>query len=56
MCAFIIRTIPFDYIIDVLKTAALDPAVVSVKICLYRVAKNSRVVDALINAKANESG
>lgn len=43
----------FDYIIDVLKTAALDPAVVSVKICLYRVAKNSRVVDALINAKAN---
>lgn len=44
---------PFDYIIDVLKTAALDPAVRAVKICLYRVAKNSRVVDALINAKAN---
>lgn len=44
---------PFDYIIDVLKSAALDPAVRAVKICLYRVAKNSRVVDALINAKAN---
>lgn len=44
---------PFNYIIDVLKTAALDPAVLSIKICLYRVAKNSRVVDALINAHNN---
>jgi polyphosphate kinase len=43
----------FDYIIDVLKTAALDPAVTSIKICLYRVANNSRVVDALINAINN---
>jgi len=44
---------PFDYIVDVLKTAALDPDVRTVKICLYRVAKNSRVVDALINAANN---
>lgn len=44
---------PFEYIIDVLKTAALDPAVLGIKICLYRVAKNSQVVDALINAKDN---
>ena len=44
---------PFDYIVDLLKTAALDPAVLAVRICLYRVAKNSRVVDALINAKNN---
>lgn len=44
---------PFDYIVDVLKTAALDPDVLGIKICLYRVAKNSRVVDALINAKNN---
>ena len=44
---------PFDYIIDVLKTAALDPNVFSIRICLYRVAKNSRVVDTLINAKNN---
>ena len=43
----------FDYLIDVLKTAALDPYVVTIRICLYRVAKNSRVVDALINAKDN---
>ena len=44
---------PFDYLLDVLKTAALDPNVVSIRICLYRVAKNSRVVDALVNAKDN---
>lgn len=44
---------PFEYIIDVLKTAAVDPDVRAVRICLYRVAKNSQVVDALINAKNN---
>ncbi len=44
---------PFDYIVDVLKTAALDPDVVSIRICLYRVARNSRIVDALLNAKDN---
>ncbi|HBO11926.1 MAG TPA: polyphosphate kinase 1, partial [Halieaceae bacterium] len=44
---------PFDYVIDLLKTAALDPAVESIKICLYRVASESRVVDALLNAVAN---
>lgn len=44
---------PFDYIIDLLKTAALDPQVETIKICLYRVARESRVVDALVNAVAN---
>ena len=44
---------PFDYVIHLLKTAALDPAVKSIKICLYRVASDSRVVDALLNAVAN---
>ncbi len=44
---------PFDYIIDLLKTAALDPQVEAIKICLYRVARESRVVDALVNAVAN---
>lgn len=43
----------FDYVTDLLKTAAFDPAVKSIKICLYRVAKNSRVVDALISAVQN---
>lgn len=44
---------PFDYVIDLLKTAALDPQVTDIKICLYRVAKNSRVIDALVNAVDN---
>ena len=44
---------PFDYVIDLLKTAALDPEVTDIKICLYRVAKNSRVIDALVNAVDN---
>ncbi|MFV0277913.1 MAG: polyphosphate kinase 1 [Parahaliea sp.] len=44
---------PFHYIVDLLKTAALDPEVVSIKICLYRVAKVSRVIDALVNAVQN---
>jgi polyphosphate kinase len=44
---------PFDYVIDLLKTAALDPKVSSIKICLYRVASHSQVVDALLNAVLN---
>ena len=44
---------PFDYVIDLLKTAALDPQVVELKICLYRVARDSRVIDALVNAVHN---
>ena len=44
---------PFDYVVDVLKTAAIDPKVVSIKICLYRVASSSQIVDALINAQFN---
>lgn len=43
----------FDYLIDLLKTAAVDPEVDSIKICLYRVASESRVVDALLNAVHN---
>ncbi|MGB1458123.1 polyphosphate kinase 1 [Spongiibacter sp. UBA1325] len=43
----------FDYLTDLLKTAAIDPAVKSIRISLYRVASNSHVVDALLNAVAN---
>ncbi len=39
--------------IDLLNEAASDPAVVSIKITLYRVAKDSKVVNALINAAEN---
>ena len=44
---------PFDYVVDLLKTAALDPHVTRIKICLYRVARDSRVIDALVNAVHN---
>ena len=44
---------PFDYVVDLLKTAALDPHVTKIKICLYRVARDSRVIDALVNAVDN---
>ena len=44
---------PFDYVVDVLKTAAIDPSGTSIKVCLYRVASNSQIVDALINAQFN---
>lgn len=45
---------PFDTIIDLLKTAAIDPAVKTISISLYRVAGNSRVVDALLSARNNQ--
>ena len=44
---------PFDYVIDILKRAALDPDVLTIRICLYRVASNSRVANALVNAVQN---
>lgn len=43
----------FDYIIDLLREASIDPKVKSIKITLYRVAKFSSVVNALINAVKN---
>lgn len=43
----------FDHIIDFLREAAIDPAVTSIKITLYRVAKNSKIINALINAIQN---
>jgi len=43
----------FDYLIRMLREAAIDPKVQSIKITLYRVAKHSNVVNALINAVKN---
>ena len=43
----------FDHIIDLLREASIDPKVQSIKITLYRVAKNSNIVKALINALKN---
>ncbi len=43
----------FDHLIDLLREASIDPDVKSIKITLYRVAKNSNIVKALINALKN---
>ncbi|MBA3899324.1 MAG: polyphosphate kinase 1 [Bacteroidetes bacterium] len=43
----------FSHIIDMLREAAIDPKVISIKITLYRVAKNSNIINTLINAVKN---
>ncbi|MGY6560859.1 MAG: polyphosphate kinase 1 [Luteibaculaceae bacterium] len=43
----------FDYVIDILREAAIDPNVKSIKINLYRVSKKSKIINALINAARN---
>ena len=43
----------FDYVIDLLREAAIDPKVVEIKVTLYRVARHSGVANALINAVRN---
>lgn len=43
----------FSYFTELLRQAAFDPKVHTIEICLYRVAKKSRVVSALIEAVKN---
>ncbi|WLD22644.1 polyphosphate kinase 1 [Flavobacterium dauae] len=43
----------FNYIVKFLREAALDPKVTSIKITLYRLAKNSQIISSLINAAKN---
>jgi polyphosphate kinase len=43
----------FQYITDLLREASIDPKVRSIKMTIYRAAKNSTVVNALINAARN---
>ena len=44
----------FTHTIDILREAAIDPTVTSIKITLYRVAKNSKILNTLINASKND--
>ncbi|MBI5008328.1 MAG: polyphosphate kinase, partial [Bacteroidia bacterium] len=44
---------PFDHFIDMLREASIDPAVESIQITLYRLARNSSVINALLNAVRN---
>lgn len=43
----------FDALIDLLREAAMDPDVTTIKITAYRLASNSKIVNALINAVRN---
>jgi polyphosphate kinase len=43
----------FDYLVDVLREAAIDPHVKSIKINVYRVTRESQVLKALMNAVSN---
>ena len=44
---------PFDHFIDLLREASIDPYVTSIQITLYRLAINSSVINALLNAVRN---
>ena len=43
----------FQYIIDFLREASIDPKVKSVSMTIYRLASNSNIINALINAARN---
>ena len=43
----------FDAVIDLLREAAMDPDVKEIRITAYRLADNSKVINALINAARN---
>ncbi len=43
----------FNPVIDLLREAAIDPGVTSIKVTCYRVASQSKVINALINAVRN---
>lgn len=43
----------YDSVIDLLREAAMDPLVTSIKMTAYRLASNSKVINALVNASRN---
>ncbi len=43
----------YDPVIDMLREAAMDDSVINIKITAYRLASNSKVINALINAARN---
>jgi polyphosphate kinase len=50
LTSLIIRLYP---VIDLLREAAMDPDVKSIQITAYRLASNSKIINALINAVRN---
>jgi polyphosphate kinase len=43
----------FDYVIDMLREAAMSPSIKSIKVTLYRLAEDSKIINALVNAARN---
>ncbi|HEY0207491.1 polyphosphate kinase 1 [Acerihabitans sp.] len=43
----------FEHVLELLRQASFDPNVLSIKINIYRVAKDSRIIDAMIHAAHN---
>ncbi len=43
----------FGHVLELLRQASFDPNVLSIKINIYRVAKDSRIIDAMIHAAHN---
>ncbi len=43
----------FSHTIDILREAAIDPEVTAIQINIYRIANNSKVINALVNASKN---
>lgn len=43
----------FQYVVELLREASIDPKVISIKMTLYRLSKPSNVINALINAARN---
>lgn len=43
----------FEHVLELVRQASFDPSVVSIKINIYRVAKDSRIIDSMIHAAHN---
>ncbi len=43
----------FEHVLELLRQASFDPSVISIKINIYRVAKHSRIIEAMIHAAHN---
>ena len=43
----------FEHVLELLRQASFDPSVLGIKINIYRVAKDSRIMDAMIHAAYN---
>ncbi|MCW7548536.1 polyphosphate kinase 1 [Photorhabdus sp. APURE] len=43
----------FEHVLELLRQASFDPNVLSIKINIYRVAKDSRIIDSMIHAAHN---